>query len=100
MAHRLPDGVLLNVNVPALPREEIRGFRVTEQGQGRFVERFEARVDPRGKEYFWQAGETLIPDHGETIDDTALEEGYVAVTPIHFDLTARPFMAELATWGW
>jgi len=100
MAHRLPDGVLLNVNVPALPRDEIRGYRITEQGQGRFVERFEARVDPRGKQYFWQAGETLIPDRGDTIDDTALEEGYVAVTPIHYDLTARPFMGELAEWGW
>ncbi|HBB40330.1 MAG: 5'/3'-nucleotidase SurE [Nitrospirae bacterium CG18_big_fil_WC_8_21_14_2_50_70_55] len=100
LAHHLPDGVLLNVNVPAIARDEIRGFRVTEQGQGRFVETFEARVDPRGKQYFWQAGETVIPDHGETIDDTALEEGYVAITPIHFDLTARPFMAELASWGW
>ena len=100
LAHRLPDGVLLNVNVPPLPRAAIHGYRITEQGQGRFVERFDARVDPRGKEYFWQTGETLIPDHGETIDDTALEEGYVSITPIHYDLTARPFMTELATWGW
>lgn len=100
MGHHLPDGILLNVNVPALPREAIHGFRVTEQGQGRFVEAFETRIDPRGKTYYWQAGETLIPDRGETIDDTALEEGYVAITPIHYDLTARLFMAELETWGW
>ncbi|RMF79901.1 MAG: 5'/3'-nucleotidase SurE [Nitrospirae bacterium] len=98
--HGLPEGILLNVNVPALPREGIRGFRLTEQGRGRFVETFEARVDPRGKTYYWQAGETLVADEGEGSDDGALAAGYVSVTPIHYDLTARAFLPALAEWGW
>ena len=96
----LPEGVLLNVNVPALPRERIRGMRVTEQGKGRFVEFFDERVDPRGRAYYWQTGETLIPESGTDVDDAALADGCVSITPIHYDLTARHFLRELEGWGW
>lgn len=96
----LPEGVLLNVNVPALPREQIRGMRVTEQGKGRFVEFFDERVDPRGRAYYWQTGETLIPESGADVDDAALADGCVSITPIHYDLTARHFLEELTGWGW
>ncbi|HEX9594167.1 MAG TPA: 5'/3'-nucleotidase SurE [bacterium] len=96
----LPEGVLLNVNVPALPREQIRGIRVTHQGKGRFVEFFEERLDPRGRAYYWQTGETHIPESADDVDDAALADGCVSLTPIHYDLTARQFLAELATWGW
>lgn len=98
--HGLPEGVLLNVNVPAVPREQIRGFRITEQGKGRFVEFFEERIDPRGNAYYWQTGETHIPESAADVDDAALADGYVSITPIHYDLTARHFLRELAGWGW
>ncbi|MGD2063496.1 MAG: 5'/3'-nucleotidase SurE [Nitrospirota bacterium] len=96
----LPEGVLLNVNVPALPREQIRGIRVTEQGKGRFVEFFDERLDPRGRAYYWQTGETLIPQSADNVDDAALADGCVSITPIHYDLTARDFLQELDGWGW
>jgi 5'-nucleotidase len=96
----LPEGVLLNVNVPAVSREQIHGMRVTEQGKGRFVEFFDERVDPRGRAYYWQTGETLIPESGADVDDAALTDGCVSITPIHYDLTARHFLQELAGWGW
>lgn len=96
----LPEGVLLNVNVPAVPRDQIRGMRVTEQGKGRFVEFFEERIDPRGNAYYWQTGETHIPESVAYVDDTALADGCVSITPIHYDLTARHFLRDLEGWGW
>ncbi len=57
MARRgLPDNTLLNVNVPNLPLEEMRGFRVARQGRARFQETFMKRADPRGKTYYWMDG--------------------------------------------
>jgi 5'-nucleotidase len=96
----LPEGVLLNVNVPAIPREQISGFRVTEQGKGRFIEFFEERIDPRGNAYYWQTGETHVPESEADVDDAALADSCVSITPIHYDLTARDFLGELDGWGW
>ena len=81
-------GVTLNVNVPALPEEEIRGAVITRQGAARLVEEFERRLDPRGNIYYWLAGETLLPDTEELESDAcALSRGYITITPINYDLT-------------
>jgi len=84
----IPAGVAINVNVPSLPAHRIRGVKVTRQGTARFAEQFEKRVDPRGNIYYWQAGETLVGPEARDVDCVALKEGYITVTPIHFDLTA------------
>jgi 5'-nucleotidase len=96
----LPPRVMLNVNVPALPAEDIAGVKVTRQSSAVLDDRYEERHDPRGRRYFWLAAERMsAPDPRDDDDITALEEGYVSVTPIHFDLTDEAARAELARWA-
>lgn len=85
----------LNVNVPALPGNQIKGVLFTQQSQARLVERFIQREDPRGQTYYWQAGETMEQDGGLETDYTALQEGYISITPVRHDLTSRNSLAEL-----
>jgi 5'/3'-nucleotidase len=87
--HGLPAGVALNVNIPALPPEEIKGFRLTRQGLSRMRERFEKREDPRGNIYYWLSGEATAQETEDGIDVTAVKNGYVSVTPLFYDLTAQ-----------
>ena len=79
--------VLLNVNIPALPRQEIRGVKVTRLGKRLYRDILVERRDPRGKAYYWIGGEppTGIPEEGTDIG--ALSEGYISVTPLCLDLT-------------
>jgi len=81
------NGICLNVNLPALPRERVKGVRITRQDTGPLVEHFERRVDPRQHVYYWLAeiNERRAPDP-ET-DYGALGAGYISITPIHHDLT-------------
>jgi 5'-nucleotidase len=88
--------VALNVNIPALPEEEIKGIAVTKQGRARLMENFEKRVDPRDNIYYWLAGETQLPDHEDTDSDAcALGRGMITVTPIYYDLTRYDALAGL-----
>jgi len=93
----LPAETLLNVNVPDLPLDEIKGIRVTRQGRTRFQETFMKRADPRGKVYYWMDGAKLPLEETDT-DGTALHEGYVTVTPIRLDFTHHDFLPELRRW--
>ncbi len=95
----LPPGVMLNVNVPARPAAEIAGLRVTRQSGAVMEDRYEERHDPRGRRYFWLAAERLsAPNLRDDDDITALSQGYVSITPIHYDLTDEAARAELARW--
>ncbi len=98
LADGLPAGTLLNINVPALPDERILGVKVIKQGKGRFKESFLKRNDPRGRVYYWMDGQKLPLNETET-DGTALNEGYVTVTPIHFDLTHHAALPLLESWA-
>jgi 5'-nucleotidase len=96
----LPRGVMLNVNVPALPAGQIAGAKATRQSGAVLEDRYEERHDPRGRRYFWLAAERLSsPDPRDDDDIAALERGYVSVTPIHYDLTDEAARAELARWA-
>ncbi len=99
----LPPGVLLNVNVPAVGKEAIAGVKLTRQGIRRYIDVFERRVDPRGKTYFWLAGEVLEdveafnpprPDLAPP-DVQAIRENYITLTPLHYDWTAYDSFAQL-----
>jgi 5'-nucleotidase len=81
------NGVALNVNIPAIPADRIKGVAITRQGVGRFRERYERRIDPRGNVYYWLTGETRVEEEREDSDARALADGMIAVTPISFDLT-------------
>jgi 5'-nucleotidase len=94
----LPAGVLLNVNVPNLPEEEIAGVAITRQGRRRYEGRVERRVDPRGRPYYWLGGEIIEDIEGEGSDGEAVMQGKISITPIHLDLTSYPFADVLRTW--
>lgn len=92
MDHPIPPGVLLNVNMPNMPYDELKGFKVTRMGRSRFIEKFHKRLDPQGRTYYWLDGDLDVQDVGDDIDIHAVSAGYVSVTPIHLDLTARDHM--------
>lgn len=91
----LPDGILLNVNVPGVPRNKIRGVRVTKQGRSFYHEEFVQRVDPRGRTYYWLTGKVRWQKKPPDSDIKAVEDRFVSVTPLHFDLTGYDFLPEL-----
>ena len=78
---------LLNVNIPKLPAEKIKGIKVCKQAYAKYEEDFAERVDPHGKKYYWLTGEFKNFDKGKDTDVWALEHGYVSVVPVQFDLT-------------
>ncbi len=92
--------VLLNVNVPFLPDEKMRGIVLTRQGLRVYHSRLDERVDPRGKTYYWIGGDapTGIPERGTDVG--ALAEGFISVTPLQLDLTAYRALTDLNTWRW
>ena len=98
LAQGLPPGILLNVNVPAVPLEDIRGVMPTRQARSRWDESFHERVDPNDQPYYWLTGTFINLDEGENTDLAAIENGYVSVTPIHYDLTAHEFLGRLGEW--
>ena len=91
----LPKGVVLNVNIPNLKAEEIKGIKVCRQANAKWEENFDERINPHGKKYFWLTGYFNNMDKGEDADETALSEGYISVVPVKFDLTAHEYIAEL-----
>jgi 5'-nucleotidase len=96
----LPDRVLLNVNVPNLPRSEIKGIKVTRQGDSAFVEDFAIREDPRRQPYYWLAGSYKNQDEDPETDSWALANGYVSITPVSYDMTAHHALDTINSWGW
>ncbi len=96
----LPPKVLLNVNVPNLPRSQIKGIKVTRQGDSAYLDDFAIREDPRHQPYYWLAGTYLMEDDDPDTDGWALRNGYVSISPVSFDLTAYGALNEIAGWGW
>ena len=94
----LPPGVLLNVNIPPVPEDKIKGLKVTKQGKSRWNDYFERRVDPQQREYYWLTGTMNSFEDDEDSDIRAIQENYVSVTPIQFDLTAYDFLEKLKQW--
>ena len=84
----LPSGVCLNVNLPAVPAADIRGIKLCRQANGTWEEDFDEREDPHGHKYYWMKGVYAQIGKGEDTDQWAVENNYVAVVPVQFDLTA------------
>lgn len=96
----LPERTLLNVNVPDLPFEKIKGYQVTRLGLRIYQDELVCRQDPQGNPYYWIGGE---PPSGVIEDETdfgALDKGYVSITPIQMDMTAYQLIDRLKTWQW
>ena len=100
MQNGLPANTLLNVNIPYLPLDEMKGFCITRQGLRIYRDELVRRLDPRGRPYYWIGGDapTGVPE--DDTDFGALKEGYVSITPLQLDLTAHDQLAHLREWSW
>ena len=83
----IPPKTLLNVNVPAIPKQDIKGWQVTRMGKRHYSETIIERVDPRGGKYYWIGGDDLGFANEAGTDCNAVNEGYISVTPLQVDLT-------------
>ena len=91
----LPLGICLNVNIPKLSREQIKGVKVCRQSDGHWEEDFDERMNPMGKTYYWLTGKFYNHDEGKDTDIWALENGYISVVPVKFDVTAHDHIQQL-----
>ena len=95
---------LLNINVPPVSESEIKGAKITRQGIRRYIEVFEKRVDPRGKTYYWLAGEVVEEledpdgDRDTQTDVEAIRDNYITVTPLQYNLTDKKELPKLKSW--
>ena len=87
LQHGLPQNVSLNVNIPRLEAEEIKGIKVCHEAKAKWLDSFEKRIDPQGRPYWWLTGKFVCENPPETSDEWALKNGYVSVVPIHPDFT-------------
>lgn len=88
-------GVALNVNIPASASGPIKGIKVCKQANARWVEKFEKRLDPNGRQYFWMGGEFIDPNPTEDEDETAINDHYISIVPCQHDLTDYAYKDEL-----
>jgi len=98
LAHGLPDGVCLNVNIPAVNGREIKGVKICRQGRSKWVEEFDSRTDPHKRDYYWLTGYFEKLEENEDTDQWALENNYVSVVPVHYDLTAYYALTTMQKW--
>tara|TARA_B100001142_G_C14314157_1_gene647795 strand:- start:741 stop:1505 length:765 start_codon:yes stop_codon:yes gene_type:complete len=95
LENKPPKGSMLNVNVPDLDIKSLKGFKITRQGNQFFKDDFEKRKNPRKENYFWLKGEIIDKDTSNDFDGRAVSEGYVSITPLHYNLTAMSYYNDL-----
>lgn len=100
LANDWPPGILLNVNIPDIPFEQMKGVMITRQAQARWEEQFAERMDPFNRPYYWLSGTFVNMDEGTNTDLWAIDNNWVSVTPIQHDLTAYRAMDTLQEWDW
>jgi 5'-nucleotidase len=98
LEHKLPDNICLNVNIPKGNIKDIKGLKVCRQARAFWDDKFDCRKDQFGRDYFWLTGEFRNYDGGTDTDMWALENNYVSIVPIQFDMTAHHAMAHLNNW--
>ena len=95
----IPQGVVLNVNIPNAEKNEIKGVKICRQAKANWEEEFDKRKNPQGREYYWLTGKFVNLDKGEDTDEWALKNNYISVVPTQFDLTAHHCIQNLNTWN-
>jgi len=98
LKHGMASGSCLNVNIPKQDGTPLKGMRVCRQAKANWEDEFETRLDPGNKEYYWLRGEFKSEDHGEDTDVWAVNNRYVSMVPVQFDMTAHHTIAGLNTW--
>lgn len=97
----LDTGTCLNVNIPRLPLNEIKGIKICRQNRGVWREEFDKRLDPSNREYYWLTGEFYnLEPNAEDTDEWALHHGFVSIVPVQVDLTAYSSIEKLKNWNW
>ena len=94
----IPEGVILNVNIPNISKDNIKGIKVCRQARANWREKFDKRQSPSGKDYYWLTGEFELLDNGKDTDEWALAQHYISIVPTQFDLTAYHAMQQLNSW--
>jgi 5'-nucleotidase len=100
LAQKPAPGSLFNVNIPSLEKGPVRGIRVVPQNITTYVEKFHRRTDPRGRVYFWASSDLECPESHPDSDVTALDESYITVTPLQFNLTNAAMLEKMKDWEW
>ncbi len=95
----LPARTFLNVNIPNVPEDQIKGVMITRQGISVWEDRFDVRRDPANREYFWLTGQMDVLDTDLDTDQIAIKNNYVSITPVRYDLTDRQMLEAMKTWG-
>ena len=98
LKHLMPDGVCLNVNIPSVEPELIKGIKICRQAKANWEEQFDERKDPTGRTYYWLTGNFRNFDSGTDTDIWALENNYVSVVPVQYDITAHNTLEYFNSW--
>jgi 5'-nucleotidase len=94
----IPKGNALNVNFPKLKEKEIKGIKICRQAKAYWIEKFDKRTNPQGQEYYWLTGKFVDKDKGEDTDEWVLNNGFISIVPVEFDLTAHFAIKDLNEW--
>lgn len=98
LKNKIPNNIILNINFPSLPADQIKGIKVTELGIRRYANQFLRREDPMGRSYYWLSGELVEIENTSESDVKAIEENYISITPLQFDLTNYKLLKEMKKW--
>jgi|TARA_B110000008_G_scaffold19544_1_gene18060 5'-nucleotidase len=95
----IPQNVVLNVNMPKIDfPKDLKGIKICRQAKAHWIEKFDKRTNPMGKEYYWLTGDFINEDKGQDTDEWALKKNFISIVPVQYDLTAHHAIHELNTW--
>ena len=95
--YKIPPKTILNINIPGLEKEDIAGIAITELGGKMFTDDYEKRIDPRGKVYYWLAGELINQPNDNKTDISAIRNNKISITPVTYEMTRLNIMQDLKT---
>ncbi len=98
LSNGIPKDIALNINFPKLDEDKIKGIKICTQAKAHWIEKFDKRINPQGREYYWLTGEFINNDPSKNTDEWALKNGYVSIVPVKYDFTEYKVLQELESW--
>lgn len=95
--YKIPPKTILNINIPGLEKEDIAGVAITELGNRIITDKYEKRIDPRGKVYYWAAGEFVTEPENASTDIAAIRNNKISITPVTYEMTGKNIIRDLET---
>ena len=95
----IPKKIALNVNFPNLVESKIKGIKICRQAKAYWIEKFDKRKNPQGREYYWLTGEFINEDTNNDTDEYALNSGYISIVPVKHDFTDYDSMKRIKDWN-